>query len=174
MPFSEQSRQSIINQPCDLAILAVAVIGTIVKATIDAVRCIGCLQYALFINLMYFLKIKIMSNPKVPTDTSTYKKHYSDSAFWSKVKKLGKNVLKPALMLFYVMKSPDVPLAIKTRIAGALGYLILPVDLIPDFIPVAGYTDDAGALYAVIKICKEYITPEIEAQAENKLNELLG
>ena len=115
-----------------------------------------------------------MSNPKVPTDTSAYKKHYSDSAFWSKVKKLGKKVLKPALVLFYVMKSPDVPLAIKTRIAGALGYLILPVDLIPDFIPVAGYTDDAGALYAVIKICKEYITPEIEAQAEKKLEESLG
>jgi uncharacterized membrane protein YkvA (DUF1232 family) len=115
-----------------------------------------------------------MSESKVPQDTSSYKKHYSDSKFWSKVKSLGKNVLKPALLLFYIMKSPDVPLKIKATIAGALGYLILPLDLIPDFIPVAGYTDDIAALWAVIETCKAYITPEIEAQADDKLDELLG
>ena len=115
-----------------------------------------------------------MSESKVPQDTSPYKKHYSDSKFWDKVKSLGKNVLKPALLLYYVMKSPDVPLRIKATIAGALGYLILPLDLIPDFIPVAGYTDDIAALWAVIETCKAYITPEIEAQADDKLDELLG
>ena len=115
-----------------------------------------------------------MSESKVPQDTSSYKKHYSDSKFWDKVKSLGKNVLKPALLLYYVMKSPDVPLKIKATIAGALGYLIVPTDLIPDFIPVAGYTDDIAALWAVIKTCQAYITPEIEAQADDKLDELLG
>ena len=57
-----------------------------------------------------------MSESKVPQDTSSYKKHYSDSKFWDKVKSLGKNVLKPALLLYYVMKSPDVPLKIKARL----------------------------------------------------------
>ncbi|MBR2606421.1 MAG: DUF1232 domain-containing protein [Bacteroidaceae bacterium] len=115
-----------------------------------------------------------MSKIKGPKDVTPYKKHFSESKFWYKVKSLGKNVLKPAMLLFYVMKSPDVPLSVKGTIAGALGYLILPLDILPDFIPVAGYTDDAAALIAVVKMCADYITPQIKAQAEEKLNELLG
>ena len=111
---------------------------------------------------------------KVPKDVAPYEKHYSDSGFWAKAKKLGKTVLKPALLLFYVMKAPSTPFAIKTAIAGALGYLILPLDLIPDIIPVAGYADDAGALAATVKMCQAHITPEIEKQAKDKLDELLG
>lgn len=115
-----------------------------------------------------------MSEQKAPKNVENYKGHYSDSGFWKKTKSLGKIVLKPAILLYYVMKSPDVPLKIKGTIAGALGYLILPLDLIPDFIPVAGYTDDVAALAAVIELCHDYITPEIEAQAKVKLEELLG
>lgn len=115
-----------------------------------------------------------MSDQKVPKDVNDYQKEYSDSKFWAKVKYLGKSVLKPAVLLFYVMKSPDVPLSTKGTIAGALGYLILPLDLIADFIPVAGYTDDGAALMAVIKMCDAYITPQIKAQAEAKIDELLG
>ena len=113
-----------------------------------------------------------MSDVKVPKDTTSYGKHYNESAFWSKVASLGKKVLKPALLLYYVMKSPDVPFEIKSAIVGALGYLILPLDLIPDVIPVAGYTDDFAALMAVVKMCDDYITPEIKKQVEEKLNEL--
>ena len=115
-----------------------------------------------------------MNETKVPKDLSIYEKNYSDSSFWNKVKKLGKKVLEPALLLFYVMKSPDVPFTIKTTIAGALGYLSLPLDLIPDVVPVAGYTDDAAALLAVLKMCDSYVTPEIKAQTNAKLEELLG
>ena len=71
-----------------------------------------------------------MNETKVPKDTSAYKKHYSDSKFWDKAKSVGKNVLKPAMLLYYVMKSSDVPFAIKTKIIGALGYFILPLDLV--------------------------------------------
>jgi uncharacterized membrane protein YkvA (DUF1232 family) len=115
-----------------------------------------------------------MSETKVPKYTSAYKKHYSDSKFWDKAKSVGKNVLKPAMLLYYVMKSSDVPFATKTKIIGALGYFILPLDLVPDFIPVAGYADDTAALWAVVKECQAYITPEIEALAEAKLDDLFG
>ena len=110
---------------------------------------------------------------KVPKVLTNYQKNYSDSSFWCKAKKLGKNVLEPALLLFYVMKSPDTPRSVKLEIAGALGYLILPVDLIPDFLP-GGFADDLGALMAVYKLCQDYITPDIKAQAQRKLDELLS
>ena len=111
---------------------------------------------------------------KVPKDIDSYQKHYSDSGFWRKTNKIGKKVLKPALLLYYVMKSTDTPLKIQGLIAGALGYLILPTDLIPDLIPILGYSDDLSALLAIIKLCKEYITDEIELEVNSKLDNLLG
>lgn len=111
---------------------------------------------------------------RVPKDVTPYEKYYSESGFWKKTKSLGKKVLKPALLLYYVMMAPSTPFAIKSAIAGALGYLILPLDLIPDIIPVAGYTDDAAALAATVTMCQAHITPEIEQQANVKLEKLLG
>ena len=111
---------------------------------------------------------------KAPKDIDSYKKHYSDSGFWRKVNRIGKKALKPALLLYYVMKSSDTPIKIKGLIAGALGYLILPTDLIPDLIPILGYSDDLSALLAIIKLCKDYITDEIESQVSSKLDNLLG
>ncbi len=111
---------------------------------------------------------------KTPKDLSHYEKNYSEVGFWKKAKSLGKNILKPAVLLYYLMKSPDVPLHIKSTIMGALGYLILPLDLIPDFLPISGLTDDGVALATVLKMCYDYLTPEIKAQAESKLTELLG
>ena len=38
---------------------------------------------------------------------------------------------------------PKLPRGIRIRLFLLVGYLILPVDLIPDFIPIVGYADDA-------------------------------
>jgi len=42
-------------------------------------------------------------------------------------------------------------------IAGALAYLVLPTDIIPDFIPVVGFVDDAFVIGMVIKQLKDEI-----------------
>ena len=62
----------------------------------------------------------------------------------------------------------------KTLIIGALGYFIFPLDLVPDFIPIAGFADDATALVAVIKMVFENITPAIKEKARNKSNEIFA
>lgn len=59
----------------------------------------------------------------------------------------------------------------KMLILGALGYFILPVDAIPDFIPVAGYTDDLAALTAIYNIVKGSLGPEAARRAYEKLKE---
>ena len=107
-----------------------------------------------------------------------YAGHYEENAFWEKLKKFGRKagfqVCYAALLLYYVLKSPDTSSKDRAKILGALGYFILPIDLIPDFIPIAGYTDDLAALvwgvYCVIK----GITPEVKAQAARKLHEWFG
>jgi uncharacterized membrane protein YkvA (DUF1232 family) len=118
-----------------------------------------------------------MSNKQIePKDIEVYQKHYSDDDFWSKVgrvlKKAGGKVIYCAILLYCVLKSPSVPEKYKFMIIGALGYFILPVDLIPDFIPVTGYADDLSALIACYKMVKANVTPEIEAEAKRIYKDL--
>ena len=79
-----------------------------------------------------------------------FEKDYSEESFFDKILKyakvIGVNLIYKALQLYYVLQKPDVPAADKGIIIAALGYLISPLDFIPDLIPVAGYTDDALAL----------------------------
>ena len=115
---------------------------------------------------------------KQPKDVKVYQKYYSESGFWKKPGKVaivaGSRLIYCALLLYYVLKSPDVLIKDKAMIIGALGYFILPVDLIPDFIPVAGYADDMAALVACYNAVKDNVTPEIEQQAQEKLADWFG
>ena len=79
-----------------------------------------------------------------------------------------------ALVLYETLMDDATPKKYRTVIAGALGYLILPLDLIPDYLPVVGYTDDLAALMAVVRQVKAYITPEIKKAAEAKLRDWFG
>lgn len=119
-----------------------------------------------------------MSNSKVPQIIESYQSNYSESGLWKKVKsvakKAGIKTIYMVLLLHYVLKSPDVPLEDKAKIYGALGYFILPIDLIPDFIPVVGYSDDVAALAFALHAVWKNVTPEIKEQAQRKLKEWFG
>ena len=58
----------------------------------------------------------------------------------------------------------------KAIIIGALGYMISPLDVIPDAIPIAGLTDDLAVLLYVLKKVWTGIDPEIVEQAKSKLS----
>ena len=102
-------------------------------------------------------------------------KYYSEDSFWHKivdiVKKAGSKVVYAALLLYYVLQDPDCPNKNKSLIIGALGYLILPLDLIPDFIPLMGFSDDLAALVVVIKTVYSSITPAVRSKARIKMTE---
>ena len=107
-----------------------------------------------------------------------YDEHYNDKGFWEKVgsvaKIAGVKVVYAALLLYYVATSPNVPKADKAKIYGALGYFILPLDLIPDAVPIAGFTDDLAALIWALRAVWVNITPDIEQQAYDRLTAWFG
>ena len=106
-----------------------------------------------------------------------YERHYDEHGFWRKVRRVavlvGAKVLYPALQLYYLLQSKDVPIKAKTLIIGALGYLILPADLIPDFIPALGFTDDLTALTLALRTVGKHLTPEINRQAKEQTDKML-
>ncbi|MGM9562024.1 MAG: YkvA family protein [Phascolarctobacterium sp.] len=107
-----------------------------------------------------------------------YEQHYSDGGFLEKLTKYGKiigiNALYKAVQLWFVMQKPDVPAGTKAVIMGALGYLIAPLDFLPDLMPVLGYTDDLVAItFALIKV-QGYIDEEVERKSKNLLTKIFG
>ena len=115
---------------------------------------------------------------KTPDHIEKYSGNYSEKDFWAKVKKVarkaGAKVIYVALILYYELADGKVSLKEKGIILGALGYFILPVDLIPDFLPIAGYTDDLAALVAAFAYVKSHLTPEVTMRAQTKLHEWFG
>lgn len=107
-----------------------------------------------------------------------YEQHYSDASFLEKATKYGKligiNALYKAVQLWFVMQKPDVPAGTKAVIMGALGYLIAPLDFLPDLLPVLGYTDDLVAItFALIKV-QGYIDEEVERKSKKLLAKIFG
>ncbi len=115
---------------------------------------------------------------KKEIDTSKYADSYSDEGLMSKVKRIGRKMggklLYNVYVLYYVLKSRDVPVKVKAEIIGALGYVLVPLDLIPDFIPVAGFTDDLAAITFAVQAAHAQITPGIQQRTEKKVYNLIG
>ena len=113
-----------------------------------------------------------------PKDIEKYQEHYSEPEFAGKLAKVaksaGRKMVYAALLLYYVLKSPSVKKGDKTTIIGALGYFILPLDILPDFIPMVGFTDDLSAILLALHAVWKNITPEIKAMAAAKASELFG
>lgn len=104
-----------------------------------------------------------------------YQKHFNDKDFWNKLRrfaaKAGAKIVYYVLVLYYTLTDENTPTRYKAIIAGALGYFILPIDLIPDFIPFTGMADDWAALIAAVTYVSTAITPDIKARARIKLRE---
>lgn len=114
-----------------------------------------------------------MENQQIP-DFMKYKDNYTSSGFVEKIshiaKRAGAKLVYVALVLYYTLQSGNVSLKDKAIIIGALGYLISPLDVIPDAIPIAGLGDDlAVLLYVMNKVLGE-VPEDVKAKAHDKLS----
>ena len=112
------------------------------------------------------------------SDAKDYQENFSDDGLWSKIakyaKKAGKEVIEKALWLYYAAQNSNTPTWAKSIIYGALGYFILPIDAVPDFVPVAGYTDDLGVIGTAIATVSMYINDDVKRLASQKLKDWFG
>ena len=108
-------------------------------------------------------------------DLQKYKDKFSQQNFIEKIqriaKRAGAKLVYIALILYYLMQSDKVSLKDKAIIIGALGYLISPIDVVPDAIPIAGLADDlAVLLYALGKVWSQ-VDDNLKDKAKEKLSQ---
>ncbi len=82
----------------------------------------------------------------------------------------GRAISQPALEGLELLMDNSTPPQVKISIMGALTYLVVPLDLIPDFIPASGFSDDLVALTAVISLWQHHITPDMRFRAKSRLD----
>ncbi len=106
-------------------------------------------------------------------DFMSYANKFSQNDFVEKIlrvaKRAGSKLVYAALILYYTLQSDKINVKDKAIIIGALGYLISPLDVIPDAIPIVGLTDDLAVLIYVLKKVWSDIDPEVQERAKTKL-----
>lgn len=104
---------------------------------------------------------------------SEYSKYYNKKSFLSKIAKnfkaLGKDTAFNLFILNTLLNDKSTPVKVKTIIIAALGYFIFPFDMVNDFIPALGYTDDIALIVYTLKNISKYITPQIREKAMQKI-----
>lgn len=103
--------------------------------------------------------------------------HFSPDRFWTKLRDhalaIGRDLVYSALVLYYTLQDPDTPPWARSKIYGALGYLIFPVDAVPDWWP-AGYVDDAAVIAAALGAVAMHIGPDAKQAARAKMRDWFG
>lgn len=107
-------------------------------------------------------------------DFMDYKDKFTQSAFVEKIshiaKRAGAKMVYAALILYYTLESDKVALKDKAIIIAALGYLISPLDVIPDAIPIAGLGDDLAVLLYVLHKVWGDVSEDAKKKAQEKLS----
>lgn len=106
-------------------------------------------------------------------DFLQYKDRFTNNGFVEKISRIarraGSKLVYAALLLYYTLESDKISLKDKAIIIGALGYLISPLDVIPDAIPIAGLGDDLAVLIYVLNKVWGNVNEDVKAKSREKL-----
>ena len=96
------------------------------------------------------------------------------AGFWRTAKRAAKYIpfMDEVVAAYYCALDPKTPLRVRGILFAALAYLVLPIDIIPDFIIGAGFTDDIAVLAAAINSLRAHIKPAHRAAAKKALKDL--
>ena len=97
-----------------------------------------------------------------------------ERGFWRKLKMVARHIpfAEDAVAAYYCAFDPATPTRVRGVLIAALAYFVVPADLIPDFIPALGFTDDAAVIVAALQMVTAHIQPEHRDSARRALAEL--
>ena len=94
--------------------------------------------------------------------------------FWLKLKRMVVKLpfAEDLLAAYYCAFDRATPRHVQVALLGALAYFVLPLDFMPDLLPVLGFTDDAAVLVAALKLVGGHVTLAHRAAARAALARL--
>jgi uncharacterized membrane protein YkvA (DUF1232 family) len=82
--------------------------------------------------------------------------------FWRKAARVaaGLPFAEDLLAAYYCAFDQATPAHVKAALVGALAYFVLPFDVVPDVLPLLGFTDDAAVLLTAVRMVAGHMRPE--------------
>ncbi len=93
---------------------------------------------------------------------------YVRRSFWAKLRRFAVALpfAEDLLAAWYCAFDRETPRHVQAALVGALAYFVLPFDVIPDMMPVLGFTDDTAVLATALKLVASHMRPEHRAAAK--------
>lgn len=102
-------------------------------------------------------------------DSRDHSDAYKPAEFLGKVvstaRTIGRTSAEKLLVMYHALRDSDTPTWAKTTLVAALGYYVFPLDAIPDFIPIVGYSDDFMVVAGALATVAYHIKPEHKERA---------
>lgn len=109
----------------------------------------------------------------MPGDEETQKKQEKSvrSKFWPTLRKAARHIpfSRDVVAAFYCALDPKTPTRVRGILLAALGYFVMPFDIIPDFFAVIGFTDDIAVLTLALSMIRGHIRQEHYDAADRAL-----
>ena len=96
------------------------------------------------------------------------------AGFWAKAAALAARLpfAEDLLTAYYCAFDRNTPIQVRAALLGALAYFVMPIDTMPDVLPVLGFADDAAVLAAALRLVVAHIRPEHRAAARDTLDQI--
>ena len=96
--------------------------------------------------------------------------------FWPKFKRFAAQLpfAEDLVAAYYCAFDRHTPRHVQAVLVGALAYFVLPFDVMPDMLPLIGFTDDAAVLATAIRLVAAHITPQHREAARRVLARAAG
>jgi uncharacterized membrane protein YkvA (DUF1232 family) len=91
--------------------------------------------------------------------------------FWRKARRFAARVpfAEDLLAAYYCAFDRETPMQVKAALLGALAYFVLPLDVMPDVMPMLGFADDAAVLATALRLVASHLRPEHREAAKRVL-----
>ena len=93
--------------------------------------------------------------------------------FWPTLRRVARNIpfAEDAVAAYYCALDRETPMHVRAALIGALAYFVMPLDALPDFLPLMGFADDASILAAAIAAVRMHMNDRHREAARRALSD---
>lgn len=89
-------------------------------------------------------------------------------------RRLGGPAVHRLLKLWFAGTGPNTPARVKGVFYGALAYFVMPLDVVPDIIPIVGWGDDMVVVAAALAYAQLHVDDAVRTKAATLYRRIFG